>query len=59
MSSISTEGPAHPTIALPFMQKARERAFTLGYVLATAVATLGWLYTLSEGLLIVIDWLFF
>lgn len=57
MSSISTEGPAHSAAEPSDPHRAGERALTIAFLSASAIATIGWLYTLSEGALAIVNWL--
>ena len=59
MTSISTDGHADPHAQSSLLQRAGEQAFTLSFLSASAVATVGWLYVLGQGTLAVANWLFF
>ncbi|MBR1091208.1 hypothetical protein JQ621_27440 [Bradyrhizobium manausense] len=59
MTSISTEGHANPQVQSSLLQRAGDQAFTLSFLSASAVATVGWLYVLGQGTLAVASWLLF
>ena len=59
MTSISTDGHADSRVQTSFLRRSGEQAFTLTFLMAAAVATLGWLYVLGQGAVAVTGWLFF
>jgi hypothetical protein len=59
MTIISTDGHADSGTHSSLLQRAGEQAFTLSFLSASAVATVGWLYVLGQGTLAVTSWLFF
>ena len=58
MTSIFTDRHADLKAQLSLLKRVSEQAFTVTFLLASAVATVGWLYTLSEGAMAVASWLF-
>ncbi|MDN3275043.1 hypothetical protein QWJ07_12345 [Frankia sp. RB7] len=59
MTSISTDGHADSEAHSSLLQRAGKQAFTLSFLSASAIATVGWLYALGQGALAVTSWLFF
>jgi len=59
MTSISTDGHADSQVQSSLFRRASEQAFTVTFLVASAVATVGWLYVLGQGAVTVTSWLFF
>jgi len=59
MTSIGTDGHAGSQAQSSFLRKASEQAFTLTFLITSAVTTVGWLYVLTQGAVAVTSWLFF
>ena len=55
MTSVSTDGQAESSL----LRRGGEQAFTLTFLVASAAATVGWLYVLGDGAVAVTSWLFF
>jgi hypothetical protein len=59
MTIISTDGHVDSQIQSSLLQRARERAFVVSFLSASAIATVGWLYVLGQGAVAVTSWLLF
>jgi hypothetical protein len=57
MTGISTGGHASTQAQPPLLPRGRERIVILTFLLASAVATFGWLYLLAQGAMAVANWL--
>jgi hypothetical protein len=58
MTSISTDGHAGSQAQSSFSRKGSDQVFTLSFLIASAVATVGWFYVLAQGAVAVANWLF-
>lgn len=58
MTSISTDGHAGSQAQSPSLRKGSDQAFTLTFLITSAVATVGWFYVLAQGAVAVANWMF-
>lgn len=58
MTSISTDAHAGSQARPSLLRRGSDQAFTLTFLITSAVATLGWLYVLAQGAAAVVSWLF-
>ncbi|MCP3385706.1 MULTISPECIES: hypothetical protein [unclassified Bradyrhizobium] len=58
MTSISTDGPVDSQAQSSLQRKGSDQAFTLTFLVTSAVATVGWLYVLAQGAVAVAGWFF-
>jgi hypothetical protein len=56
MTSISTDGHAGSQARSSLLRKGGDQAFTLTFLITSAIATVGWLYVLAQGALAVTNW---
>jgi hypothetical protein len=59
MTSINTDGQGGAQAQSPLSRQGTERAFTLTFLLTSAVATFVWLYVLAEAAVAATNWLIF
>jgi hypothetical protein len=59
MSSVSTDGHADSQAQPSLLHRAGEQVFTVTFLGATAIATVGWIYALGEGAVAFTSWLLF
>ncbi|WP_426613556.1 hypothetical protein [Bradyrhizobium sp. McL0616] len=59
MTSTGTDGDAGSQAQSSFLRKGSEQAFTLTFLITSAVMTIGWLYALTQGAMAATNWLFF
>jgi hypothetical protein len=58
MTSISTDGQTDSPAPSLLMRRASDQAFTLTFLVTSAVATVGWFYALAQAAVAVTNWLF-
>ncbi|WGD51752.1 hypothetical protein QA641_41150 [Bradyrhizobium sp. CB1650] len=58
MTTISTDGHPNTQAQSSRLRTWNEQAVTAAFLITSAIATVGWLYALAEGALVVVNWLF-